>query len=106
MVKFIAVDKVEQKLSFSLVPPAPIQGKNKILFASRTHSQLAQAMKQLRLVAYAPDAVALGSRDALCCHPKVKEKPTLQEKNQTCNYLVRILHKRRNSSSITFSSSY
>ncbi len=61
----------------------------RVVYASRTHGQLAQAMKQLRSLDSGAAAVALGSRDALCANPRVKDRPTLSEKNQTCNFLRR-----------------
>ena len=49
---------------------------------------LFQVMSQLRSLDF-HSAVALGSRDQLCVHPRVKERPTVGEKNQMCNFLVK-----------------
>ena len=43
-----------------------------IIYASRTHSQLAQVVKELRRTVYRPRMNLLGSREQLCQHPKIK----------------------------------
>lgn len=43
----------------------------RIIYTSRTHSQLSQTIKELRNTAYAPKMCVLGSRDQLCINPKV-----------------------------------
>ncbi|RUP44247.1 LOW QUALITY PROTEIN: hypothetical protein BC936DRAFT_149718 [Jimgerdemannia flammicorona] len=44
----------------------------KIIYASRTHSQLAQTVSELKNTAYKPKICVLGSREHLCIHPEVK----------------------------------
>ncbi|XP_054269334.1 regulator of telomere elongation helicase 1 homolog [Macrosteles quadrilineatus] len=45
-------------------------GMTKIVYASRTHSQLAQAMKELKRTNYRHmKSAVLGSRDQMCLHP-------------------------------------
>ena len=52
---------------------------SKIIYTSRTHSQLTQVVKELKASAYRPRVSILGSRDQLCIHPKVsKEKGSKQ----------------------------
>ena len=65
------------------LPPAPV----KIFYASRTHSQLAQVMNELKrcpdallhpthpitFTRMATEAIVLGSRDHLCIHPDVNK---------------------------------
>lgn len=47
-------------------------GFPKIIYASRTHSQLTQAMGELKRTAYrSVKAAVIGSRDQLCIHPEV-----------------------------------
>ncbi|KAI0564905.1 DEAD2 [Gracilaria domingensis] len=41
----------------------------RIIFASRTHSQLAQAINELKQTVYKPSMSMLASRDQLCVHP-------------------------------------
>ena len=50
-----------------------IQKNNKctIIYASRTHSQLSQVVRELRNTRYRPQHAVLGSREQLCIHPKV-----------------------------------
>lgn len=57
-----------------------------IVYATRTHSQLAQVVRELRSTTYRPRMTVLGSRDQLCIHEKVsKLKNTLM--NHACNSL-------------------
>lgn len=44
-----------------------------IIYASRTHSQLAQVVKELKSTTYRPRMVVLGSRDQLCIHEKLSK---------------------------------
>ncbi len=44
----------------------------KVIYASRTHSQLAQAMQELKKTSYnGMKAAIIGSREQLCIHPDV-----------------------------------
>ena len=71
----------------SLAPSASVPA---IIFTSRTHSQIAQAVKELKQTSYSPKMVILGSREQLCVHPEVsKERGTRQ------NYLCQALGKTR-----------
>ncbi|KAI8834702.1 hypothetical protein BC829DRAFT_69279 [Chytridium lagenaria] len=47
----------------------------KIYFASRTHSQLAQSVREIRNISYTPRVCVLSSRDHLCVHPEIKAHP-------------------------------
>lgn len=55
----------------SQIPNAP-----RILYASRTHSQLAQVIKELKRTSYAKDCKIsiIGSRNQLCIHPEVSKQ--------------------------------
>ncbi|KAF6089258.1 regulator of telomere elongation helicase 1 [Phyllostomus discolor] len=57
----------------------------KIIYASRTHSQLTQAIGELRNTSYRPRVSVLGSREQLCIHPEVKK----QESNHLQIHLCR-----------------
>ncbi|XP_062949511.1 LOW QUALITY PROTEIN: regulator of telomere elongation helicase 1 [Cynocephalus volans] len=46
----------------------------KIIYASRTHSQLTQVISELRSTSYRPKVCVLGSREQLCIHPEVKKQ--------------------------------
>lgn len=60
----------------------------KIVYASRTHSQLSQVLKELKRCGYTPRVSVFGSREQLCVHPVVsKQSGSLQ--NHTCRTLVR-----------------
>ncbi|XP_048493386.1 regulator of telomere elongation helicase 1 homolog isoform X3 [Beta vulgaris subsp. vulgaris] len=58
----------------------------KIVYTSRTHSQLRQVVQELKKTNYRPKMIVLGSREQLCIHDKVK---LLQGKAQTnaCSYV-------------------
>ena len=59
---------------------------SRVYFSSRTHSQLAQAIGQLKAFPNPPSAVTLGSRDQMCVNPSVRSMP---DKNLRCNALVK-----------------
>lgn len=64
----------------------------KIIFASRTHSQLSQFVKQLRLPVFDPVVsssesvkhVPFSSRKQLCIHPKVSKLSNVEQVNDAC----------------------
>jgi len=70
-----------------------------IIYASRTHSQLSQVVRELRNTRYRPRHAVLGSREHMCVHPKVnplaaksKSNPNVEsvsssEVNHGCNKL-------------------
>lgn len=50
-------------------------GRTQIIYASRTHSQLSQAIQELKKTGYMHTKVAvLGSRDQMCIHPEVSKE--------------------------------
>ncbi len=57
----------------------------KIYFASRTHSQIKQVVKELKNTSYRPTMAVLASRDHYCIHPLVMKKPN---KNDECQKLL------------------
>ncbi|XP_014606686.1 PREDICTED: regulator of telomere elongation helicase 1 homolog [Polistes canadensis] len=62
----------------------------KIIYASRTHSQLSQAMKELKRTTYKHVQVSvLGSRDQLCIHPEVSKETNSYNKVQMCQAKVK-----------------
>lgn len=54
-----------------------------IIYASRTHSQLSQVVRELRNTRYRPRHAILGSRDHMCIHPKVN--PTIAKAKSSVN---------------------
>lgn len=59
-----------------------------IIYASRTHSQLSQVVRELRNTRYRPKHAVLGSRQQMCVHPKVKTATaTAADINHDCNRL-------------------
>ncbi|KMZ08357.1 regulator of telomere elongation helicase 1 homolog [Drosophila simulans] len=64
-------------------------GVPKVIYASRTHSQLTQAMRELKRTAYANmRSVVLGSRDQLCIHPEVMRELGNSNKTNMCKLRV------------------
>jgi regulator of telomere elongation helicase 1 len=63
-----------------------------IIYTSRTHSQLTQAMKEMKRICeyFNINAVAIGSRDQLCINAEVlKEGKTNSERNNLCQLKVK-----------------
>ena len=53
--------------------PIAAQRPPTIIYASRTHSQLSQVVRELRNTRYRPKHTVLGSREQMCVNPKVKK---------------------------------
>ncbi|KFO77522.1 Regulator of telomere elongation helicase 1, partial [Cuculus canorus] len=66
--------------------PAYYTDVPKIIYASRTHSQLTQVINELKNTVYRPKVCVLGSREQLCIHPEVKR----QESNHMQIYMCRM----------------
>jgi Fanconi anemia group J protein len=58
---------------------------SKIYFASRTHSQLAQLVSELKATAYKPTMSILGSRQQYCINPLVTQS---DNRNEECQKLL------------------
>ncbi|XP_055531532.1 regulator of telomere elongation helicase 1 homolog [Wyeomyia smithii] len=57
----------------------------KIIYASRTHSQLTQAMQEMKNSNYSfMRAIILGSRDQLCIHPDISKEQDNSSKTNLC----------------------
>lgn len=65
-------------------------GMPKIIYSSRTHSQLTQAMQELKRSSYRHvKATVLGSRDQMCIHPEVSKETNNMNKVQMCQLKVK-----------------
>ena len=53
----------------------------RIYYASRTHSQLAQVVRELKRTSYRPVMAVLGSREQYCIHKQISKSST---KNDDC----------------------
>ncbi|XP_042319514.1 regulator of telomere elongation helicase 1 isoform X2 [Sceloporus undulatus] len=60
----------------------------KIIYASRTHSQLTQVIGELRNTVYRPKVCVLGSREQLCIHPEVKKQESNHMQIHMCRMKV------------------
>jgi len=56
-----------------------------IIYASRTHTQLKQVVRELRATSYTPDMTVLGSRDQLCINKRVADKFQGTQLVHACN---------------------
>ncbi|CAM9662475.1 unnamed protein product, partial [Choristocarpus tenellus] len=93
----LAVKKGGQKGSLAYedpgqAPPLPQTqsmpvGVPTIIYSSRTHSQLAQVVKELKNTTYRPRLSLLGSREQLCVHDDVRRLKG-QAMNHACGALV------------------
>ena len=94
--KRIINDPEQLVLSASLAPSKQ-QPQRKatvptIIYASRTHSQLSQVVRELRNTRYRPKHAVLGSREQMCVNPKVKKpdgSSTASDINHNCSTLCR-----------------
>lgn len=65
-------------------------GMPKIIYSSRTHSQLTQAMQELKRSSYRHvKAAILGSRDQMCIHPEVSKETNNMNKVHMCQLKVK-----------------
>lgn len=65
-------------------------GMPKIIYSSRTHSQLTQAMQELKRSSYRHvKASVLGSRDQMCIHPEVSKETNNMNKVHLCQLKVK-----------------
>ncbi|KAK9837585.1 hypothetical protein WJX74_000931 [Apatococcus lobatus] len=69
----------EEKLQKRRKPP-------KIFYATRTHSQIAQVVRELKRTSYRPKMAILASREHYCVHKTVSKKPNRDEE---CDKLLR-----------------
>lgn len=70
--------------------PTNSWGLPKIIYASRTHSQLSQAMQELKRTNYRHvKAAVLGSRDQMCIHPEVSKETNNANKIHMCQAKVK-----------------
>ncbi|XP_052464917.1 regulator of telomere elongation helicase 1-like [Carassius gibelio] len=56
----------------------------KIIYASRTHSQLAQVINELKNTSYRPNICVLGSREQLCIDQEVMRQESNHFKEKMC----------------------
>ena len=68
-------------------PPPSIAARPRVIYSSRTHSQLSKVVSELKRTAYTPRVTLLGSRQQLCIHDDVKGLTGLQQ-NHACHALV------------------
>jgi regulator of telomere elongation helicase 1 len=66
-----------------------LNGDCKIFYATRTHSQIKQLVKELKATCYNPIIALLGSRDQLCVNKDLNDIYGA-EKNNKCNNLTKI----------------
>ena len=67
--------------------PVPAYTRPRIIYSSRTHSQLSKVISELKRTTYRPKMTLLGSRQQLCVHPDVRQLTGIQQ-NHACHALV------------------
>lgn len=81
-------DFVESKTASTDGPSSGGRRVPTIIYASRTHSQLSQVVRELQTTRYRPKHAVLGSREQMCVNPKVKKAgATGADINHGCNSL-------------------
>ncbi|XP_043383095.1 regulator of telomere elongation helicase 1 isoform X21 [Chelonia mydas] len=68
--------------------PAYYTDVPKIIYASRTHSQLTQVISELKSTVYRPKVCVLGSREQLCINPEVKRQESNHMQIHMCRMKV------------------
>uniref|UniRef100_A0A8C8R767 Regulator of telomere elongation helicase 1 n=1 Tax=Pelusios castaneus TaxID=367368 RepID=A0A8C8R767_9SAUR len=68
--------------------PAYYTDVPKIIYASRTHSQLTQVISELKNTVYRPKVCVLGSREQLCINPEVKRQESNHMQIHMCRMKV------------------
>lgn len=85
-----SVDAGPGGIKTSVMPGEKKSAPYTIVYATRTHSQLAQVVSELRETAYRPRMTVLGSREQLCVHEKVSKL-----KNGVINHACNSLNSKR-----------
>ncbi|CAB1417634.1 unnamed protein product [Pleuronectes platessa] len=96
----ISARKIAQKMDGEMFPNTPLSSWGsaatdgdtptyytdvpKIIYASRTHSQLAQVMNELKNTSYRPKVCVLGSREQLCINQEVMRQESNHVKVHMC----------------------
>lgn len=62
-----------------LAPVSKVVGR-KLIYCSRTHSQIKQVVRELRKTKYHPKIMVLGSREQLCVNQNVRNQPSYAQK--------------------------
>ena len=70
---------------FQNIPKARAAGR-KLIYCSRTHSQLKQVIREIRKTIYRPKVMVMGSREQLCCNEEVRKQPQFVQMNM-CKHL-------------------
>ena len=77
-----AADPKQQKPPAAPPPSTKIP---RIFYTSRTHSQIAQVVRELKRTAYRPRTAMLASREHLCVHPKIVGNPSSSSSSSSSN---------------------
>ena len=95
LLKMIDADKSSEKANSNITNyPVPVK---RVYYASRTHSQLAQVMKELRRILSSPSgtsqlqsirAVSLSSRKSLCINRDINRLGSTEAINDGCQQLL------------------
>lgn len=87
----VADETKEFLQKINAVSKSSLFGTPTIIYASRTHSQLTQAMQELKRTSYSyMKASVLGSRDMMCIHPEVMKEQQTNAKIHMCRMKVKM----------------
>jgi len=93
--RFLPQNNTSQDVSSSQSNPqnstaTPQRGRvPTILYASRTHSQISQVVKELRSTRYRPKHAVLASREQMCVHERVSKLGNSMQLNHECSKLTK-----------------
>ncbi|EFO17178.2 hypothetical protein LOAG_11323 [Loa loa] len=83
------ISQMDSIMKYKVTVPALLSHNPKILYASRTHSQLAQVISELNKTTYKDiKTVTLASRDILCINDKVMKENSSHVKSLMCRNLI------------------
>ncbi|GAX25948.1 regulator of telomere elongation helicase 1 [Fistulifera solaris] len=81
-------EDMQQQPQMSQQQKQPQRRVPTVIYASRTHSQLTQVLRELKTTRYRPQHAILGSREQMCVNPKVKTQHASSfDINHDCNKL-------------------
>ncbi|EDV23136.1 uncharacterized protein TRIADDRAFT_27892 [Trichoplax adhaerens] len=87
---YVAQVQLNQRIQMQQLQQNPNTDRNmpKIIYSSRTHSQLSQVVNELKHTIYRPKICILGSREQMCIHPEVAKLQSNTAKIHACRAKV------------------
>lgn len=79
----LAWQRYHHKLHSSRAEASEQTATPRIIYCSRTHSQVAQMVASLRKTPYRPKMAVLGSRERLCIHKKIQDRSSSSDPSES-----------------------